>query len=290
MKKLRLFLYVFLPIGLFAQIPNASFENWTAVSTYSVPNSWGTLNNTYTVQTATKGTPGNPGNSYLKLTSRTYGSSVINGIAVSGVLDSVTKLPKSGFPFSQKPLSLTGKWQHMIFDTSQGSAKVYLTRWDNVNQVRVPVANGNLKLQGMAMNWQSFSIPLTYVDSNAPDSCIIYFEASGPYPGNNDYLWIDDLSFSGVYTGVSEKNIDNLIKILPNPTTDNLRISFVKEFGSSLLIKLYDVSGKIVYEDKIKNASPTLNYQIDVKSFTKGFYTIEIINEQQVVSRKLVLE
>ena len=31
-------------VTAFAQIPNSGFENWTAVSTYSVPNGWGTLN------------------------------------------------------------------------------------------------------------------------------------------------------------------------------------------------------------------------------------------------------
>ncbi len=53
--------------SLFAQIPNNGFENWTTVGAYSVPNSWGTLNNTTTlagVYTATVGTPGSCGKWY----------------------------------------------------------------------------------------------------------------------------------------------------------------------------------------------------------------------------------
>ena len=132
-------------VTAFAQIPNSSFENWTAVGTYSVPNGWGTLNNTTTlagVYTATKGTPGSPGNSYLKLTSKTVGTGVVNGIAVSGVLDSMTMMPKSGFAYNMRPANFTGKWQHMIYGSSQGSIKVTLTRWDTGTNMRMPVASG----------------------------------------------------------------------------------------------------------------------------------------------------
>ena len=53
------------------------------------------------VYTAEKGTPGSPGTAYLKLTSKMVGPAVMNGVAVSGVLDSMTMMPKSGFAFAQ---------------------------------------------------------------------------------------------------------------------------------------------------------------------------------------------
>ena len=54
-----------------AQIPNNGFENWTTVGTYSNPDNWATLNSLtapFSIYTATKGMPGSPGSSYLKLT------------------------------------------------------------------------------------------------------------------------------------------------------------------------------------------------------------------------------
>ncbi len=178
-------------VTAFAQIPNSGFENWTAVSTYSVPNGWGTLNNTTTlagVYTVTKATPGSPGASYMKITSKTVATSVVGGIAVSGVLDSMTMMPKSGFAYNMRPANFTGKWQHMIYGSSQGSIQVTLTRWDSGMGMRMPVASGNVTLSGMAMAWANFTIPLTYTDGNNPDSCIIVMKASGSNPTNNDYL------------------------------------------------------------------------------------------------------
>lgn len=90
---------VALSASALAQIPNAGFESFTTVGSYEVPNGWGTMNNTtatFSVYTATKGTPGSPGASYLKLTSKTVSASVVNGIAVSGVLSSSSKSPKNG--------------------------------------------------------------------------------------------------------------------------------------------------------------------------------------------------
>lgn len=55
-----------------AQLPNPGFETWTNMGTYENPDGWATLNDLTTmsgIYTATKGTPGSPGSSYLKLTS-----------------------------------------------------------------------------------------------------------------------------------------------------------------------------------------------------------------------------
>lgn len=70
----------------FAQIPNSGFENWTTMGSYSNPDNWDQLNamtNPNSVYTCVKGTPGNPGSSYIKLTSKTVGTmGVMHGLAV----------------------------------------------------------------------------------------------------------------------------------------------------------------------------------------------------------------
>mgnify|MGYP001098817988 CR=1 FL=1 len=227
--------------SLFAQIPNAGFENWSAVGTYSVPDGWGTLNNTTTlagIYTVTKATPGSPGASYMKITSKTIATSVVGGIAVSGVLDSTTMMPKSGFAFNQRPANLTGKNQYMIYGSSPGSLSVTLTRWDSGTNSRVIVASGNIthSPSAMAMAWTNFTIPLTYADGNNPDSCIIVLKASGSAPTNNDYLWVDNLAFSGVVTGIqNQESLLSNVSVFPNPSAElinvniNLTLSIINE-------------------------------------------------------------
>src|ERR1035437_2474394 len=136
-------------------IPNAGFETWTSMTGYDLPTGWDNLNtktNSMSMYTCTKGTPGDPGTAYLKLTSKTIGANVVPGITVCGVLDTTTMQPVSGFAYNMRPLHFTGNWQHMIFGSSQGSVSAVLTRWDNATSQRVTVATANQTLAGMAMS------------------------------------------------------------------------------------------------------------------------------------------
>jgi len=286
---------LFLTTSAFAQIPNSGFENWTITGLYSNPDGWGTMNNTTTlasVYTATKGTPGSPGSSYLKLTSKTVsGMGVINGIAVSGILDSTTMLPKSGFAYSMRPASLTGKWQHMIYGSSQGSIQVTLTRWDTGMNMRMPVASGNVTLSGMAMAWANFSIPLTYVDGNNPDTCIIVMKASGANPTNNDYLWVDNLAFTGSVIGIEnhESFVTNMV-VFPNPSKETINVNLNLKSSQKVSIELTDITGKLILTKDAGTLTGESKQTLNVNNISKGTYLVRVITESGIEVRKIIIE
>jgi hypothetical protein len=285
---------IYFSVTAIAQIPNAGFENWSTVKTYSNPDGWGTMNNTTTlasVYTATKGTPGNPGASYLKLTSKTVGSAVANGIAVSGILDSIAMKPKSGFVFSSRPAKLTGKWQHMISGSSQGAVQVMLTRWDKGMNKRMTVGTGILTLSGMAMSWESFSVPITYTEGINPDSCIIVLKASGSSPANGDYLWVDDLAFSGTVTGIENQNtfVNNLI-LFPNPVKEFLDIKLSVTSPQQITIEIMDLTGKLLYSKNAGYIRDEMNQHVNLTGISKGTYLLKIIGEQHNETRKIAIQ
>jgi len=280
-------------VTAFAQIPNGGFETFTNMGTYDIPNGWGTMNNTtspLSVFTAEKGTPGSPGSSFLKLTSKTVLTSVVNGIAVSGVIDSTTMLPKSGFPYALRPLNFTGKWQHMIYGSSQGSVTAILTRWDSGIGMRVPVATASQTLSGMAMSWANFSIPFTYTDSGNPDTCIIVLRASGTTPTNNDYLWVDNLSFSG-FTGINENSsfLTNM-SVYPNPSSTKITLDLNYKTAEQTVVEITDISGKIVLSKNVGELNGQSKQLIDVSSLSKGSYFVRIITTSGTEVRKIVIE
>jgi hypothetical protein len=266
----------------FSQIPNSGFESWTNMGSYENPDSWGTLNNTTalsSVYTATKGSPGSPGSYYLKLTSQTIGPLVANGIAVSGVLDSITQLPKSGFPYSLRPQSFTGKWQHMISGSSQGSISVLLTRWNTVSGARETIANADKTLSGMAMGWASFSIDFTYQSGEFPDTCIIVLKSSGAAPAQGDYLYIDNLAFSGSATGILESVDQNSsIKMFPNPANNEIEFSSPKSFQNGDRLIICDILGNKIFEKHINENS----FKINTSGFSNGMYICKIFNRYNV--------
>ncbi|MBP8034143.1 MAG: T9SS type A sorting domain-containing protein [Bacteroidia bacterium] len=290
---LKSIILLFASSTLLAQIPNAGFENWSAVTTYSVPDGWGTLNNTYSVQTVTRANPGSPGSYYMKITSKTLGGNVIGGIAVSGVLDSMTMLPKSGFAFNQRPASLTGKNQYMIYGSSPGSLSVTLTRWDSGTNSRVIVASGNIahSPSAMAMSWTNFTIPLTYADGNNPDSCIIVLKASGSAPTNLDYLWVDNLAFTGTVTGLkTQESFLSNVNVFPNPSADLINVTLHLKSEQKVSLELVDVTGKLIVSKELGSLQGESNQSLNVHGIAKGTYFVKVVSDKGTEVKKIIID
>ncbi len=250
-KYIILLLAITAATSLFAQIPNSGFENWTNAGSYSTPDNWGTLNPATTaasVYTCLKGTPGNPGIAYIKLNSKTVtGAGVVPGIAVSGVLNTTTFKPVSGFPYTNRPSALTGKWQFMAYSPDQGYIAVYLTLWNSGTHKRDTIAGAYNPLPGMVMSWQSFSIPLTYISSATPDSAIIILSSSGATPVNGSYLYADDLLFTGGNAGIDTRSLPAGLTLFPNPVNLNtLEIDYRNFTGTVSHMEISNMKGTVV--------------------------------------------
>ncbi|HET6228040.1 MAG TPA: hypothetical protein VFF27_17280, partial [Bacteroidia bacterium] len=169
-----------------AQIPNSDFSNWTTVTTYDTPADWDNLNSltaSQSVFTCLKGSQKSTGNLYLKLVSDSVsGFGVAPGIAVCGKLDPVTLKPKSGFAYTKRPTALTGQWQFMPLGNDPGFIAVYFSKWNSFTKKREIIGTGIDTLKGMEMAWSPFSVPITFSNPAAPDSCIIFLSSSGPTP------------------------------------------------------------------------------------------------------------
>jgi len=280
MKKnaITLIVIIGMAINANAQIPNSGFEDWTNMSTYTNPNNWGTMNNTTaaaSIFTATKGTPGSPGSFYLKLTSKSINSVVVNGVAVSGVIDSIAQTAKSGFPFTARPQSFTGKWQHMIFGSSQGSISALLTRWNSISGERDTIATLNLTLTGMAMSWANFSIDFIYQSGNNPDTCVIVLKPSGANPSQEDYLWVDNLAFSGSVAGITESP-DQIFSLntFPNPANNEMEFNYSKPFNNGDRIIISDILGnEILNKGLVENS-----FKINTSAYANGTYIYKLVS------------
>ncbi len=277
-----------------AQIPNFSFENWTNLGTYENPVGWGTMNNftkLASFYTATKATPGNPGNFYLKLTSKSFSTSVVNGVAVCGKLDTITMKPKSGFPYNSQPASFTGRWQHMIFGSTQGSVIAVLTKWNSGLSKRDTIAVAAQVLSGMAMSWTNFTINFAYKSSMLPDSCIIDLRASGNVPTNNDYLWVDNLAFMGSAAGFKEEaSFLNYFLAYPNPSTEQVTLSLNLKSAQSVKIEMIDLTGKTVLVKEAGILNGESLQVINVSNIAKGIYFLRVAGGESIQTRKIIIE
>lgn len=281
-KAISIILFAFIAYSCFSQIPNSGFENWTDMGGYENPDSWGTMNNTtapFDAITATKGVPGSPGSAYLILKCQTIDTMVVNGLAVSGVLDSITQTPISGFPFSLRPQSFTGKRQHMVFGVSQGSISVLLTKWNAGSGTRDTVATAFENLVGMEMIWSNFSIDFVYQSAVNPDTCIIVLKPSGKTPAQNDYLMVDSLAFADSTTGVSENNASLLsVNTYPNPANNEIEFTCSQPFHEGDRMIVSDISGNMILERNINGNTCKIN----TSCFANGTYICKLVNSYNI--------
>ena len=263
------------------------------MGSYNNPDAWATLNDlTASMSTFTclKGTPGIVGTSYIKLISKTVtGMGVMPGVAVCGTIDMVSMQAGSGFAFNERPEKLTGKWQYMAYGSDQGFVAVALTKWNSMLMQRDTVAMAYHALPGMAMSWASFSIPLTYMNGDTPDSCIIVLSASqanGAPAAANSYLYVDELGFTGLISDVKEDEVSTNFSLSPNPFKEILSLDFSRLADLPISVGIYDLLGNRVKE--LDQTQISTKSSIQTADLSKGAYMLRIQTTAGNISRKII--
>jgi len=91
---------------------------------------------------------------------------------------------------------------------------------------------------------------------------------------------IDDINVDENQSSNVQGNSFENIKVYPNPTSDNVVI----ENAAGSRIKIYDISGKAVFDSNINNAVQTL----DISNIAAGVYFVELQNQTSKSTVKLI--
>ncbi len=307
MRRSTLFFLLLITGSAFAQIPNAGFETWTSVvagsSTYHKPTGWDNPNSTtsslsvYTCDSAMDAPP--QGLAYLKLMSKSaLPLGVVPGVAVTGqiVISGTSYTVKGGFINTTRPVSLTGKWQHMakVGSSDHGRVGVFLWKWNTALNKRDTVALRDTTLTGMAMSWTSFTVPLIYSSGASPDSALIILSssASSTSAADTSYLFVDDLAFSGtVPSGVVSLSMPNAsTTVFPNPASGTVNVYYHSNASRTIAINISDINGTLVSTISPKAVSGENSYTLSLKGMAQGIYFVQIIDENGITRSKLMVE
>jgi hypothetical protein len=287
MKK-NTFVFVALLFGfttLFAQIPNAGFETWTG----NDPASWDNLNSLTSivgVYTCSKGTPGNPGNSYIKLESKSVPLvGIVPGVALCGTINKTNFTPKSGFPYTQRPLALSGSWQYQPSGADQGFILIAFTKWNTVSNKRDTISTNGYNLQGTVTSWANFILPISFTSSANPDTCLIALAASGQTPVAGSYLYVDNLNFEFTI-GVNENKAVDKLEVFPNPAKDKLHLktAALKDYNN-VQCNILNYTGQLVQQFKLSTDT-----DIDIADLPAGFYQLFVITGKKQYITKFIKE
>jgi hypothetical protein len=82
------------------------------------------------------------------------------------------------------------------------------------------------------------------------------------------------------------KNLD----VYPNPSKDIFNIRFVSEKIQDLSIRVINIMGELVYEEKASQFIGEYTKQIDLGDYSKGVYFLEITTDKDLINRKIVVQ
>lgn len=225
---------------LTAQIPNGGFEDWSVHDGYSEPTGWLTYNEVPTVggSSVEAGMPGYPGSFHAVITTRSASG---GGLPIQGWLSAGSSPSQAGFPYAQRPAALTGQWQHNIQPGDTGQVLVTFSKWDG--SATEMVGQGTLEIIGNIPDWESFSVPITYLSSEAPDTAYIQIVASINFdaPMVGSMIRVDDLAFSGI-SGIDEPVAGSGLFTLISTAADQIRITTT----ATGTLQFFDTGGRLV--------------------------------------------
>ena len=96
-----------------------------------------------------------------------------------------------------------------------------------------------------------------------------------------------DVMVQGI--GVEENAITNVV-LYPNPATETLNVTFASTTNETLEIRMVNTMGQVVYAAQAQTVSGTYTNQINVASFAKGVYTLEIVSADRVQVSKVSVQ
>lgn len=88
---------------------------------------------------------------------------------------------------------------------------------------------------------------------------------------------------------IIELETDQLLEVFPNPANEYVNTSFDAPTTGKITIKIYELTGKLVYSKTLDKNLQVFDYRIDLSTFADGNYIVTTLFNDKQNSRKLVI-
>jgi hypothetical protein len=100
---------------------------------------------------------------------------------------------------------------------------------------------------------------------------------------------IKELKDAGIKTKKRALDVENL-KFSPNPSNGKINLSFTLEEMKDVTINIYDINGRVVYTETIKNFQGSYQKEIDISDKGTGAFFLQIVQGLYDVIKKIIIQ
>ena len=103
--------------------------------------------------------------------------------------------------------------------------------------------------------------------------------------------WTSPISWTQPPLRIDGGTAINNLDVYPNPSRDIFNVTFTSEDVQNLDVKIINVVGEVIYTENLEQFVGEYTKQIDLSTYTKGVYFLEITTTNDgVVNKKLILQ
>jgi len=173
-------------------------------------------------------------------------------------------------PYTSKPEGMSYYAKYTPVGNDTAFAYLTLSKWNASQHKRDTIGYTVDKIYSSITNWSKRILPITYTNTiDNPDTLLIIFSSSSrvqTVAQLGSTFTIDEISLYPTGTSnIIETASDNLV-LYPNPVSSVLNLKNIDSNISN--IKIFDVSGKKVFENKISTFTNTLH----LSALSNGLY------------------
>lgn len=269
--KIILTLCLCIPVFVFAQIPNNSFEEWAGYITEE-PTGWITNNipNHISVSKTTE--------SYTGM----FAAKVIsNGPSFEGPAPGWLKTTLIPTEVPQK-LTLYYKCDSIL---PPAYGEIAVNQYNN----GIFIVLGKVEILNINQSFELLTIPLS--SSQIPDSIEIRISSitinNGlTYEGYISFI-VDDIVLSNT-TGLIEPSIDERILLYPNPVNGYLTVEVPKDFDiQNGIIQIMDTNGKVLKNTTLIN---NCNHLLFIGDLAPSTYLLKVMNHKRSMFNRFIVQ
>jgi hypothetical protein len=89
--------------------------------------------------------------------------------------------------------------------------------------------------------------------------------------------------------GVNDNQINDL-NVYPNPSKDVFNIEFTSSSRQSLEVRIINIIGEVIFTKNLEQFVGEYNKQVELATYTKGIYFLEIETDSGIINKKLILQ
>jgi hypothetical protein len=232
-----------------------------------------------------------------------FGFNDTTGFAITGKLIGLSSI-SFGYTYGVKSAQLDFQYNYQPTSINdRGLVSVIFLKRNGAQRDTIATGYTILAASPSTTAFQTGTVLMNYKNAGgpAPDTAIIGAASSigsiknllgslsivAPAASINSTLYLDDLSFSGIVSGVKTIAEEKSLSVNFNNNSETLDVNVSSNYVGYTKIKIYDVTGKMIAS---KNITTNAN-KLDVKELQTGLYLYSVTDksDRNLKSGKIVI-